>query len=53
MFASTEAEHHSFGDISRYSAARLPDGVVAKVVDLLARCPARDAKNNGSLLSLG
>jgi FAD/FMN-containing dehydrogenase len=53
MFASVEAEHHSFGDVSRYSRAPLPDSVVAKVVDLLAACPARDAGNNGSMWSLG
>jgi len=53
MFASTEAEHHSFGDISRYAQAPLPDRTVAKVVDLLAACPSRDAKNNGSMWSLG
>jgi FAD/FMN-containing dehydrogenase len=53
MFASTELEHHSFGDISRYSAAPLPDRVVAKVVDLVAACPSRDAVNNGSMWSLG
>jgi FAD/FMN-containing dehydrogenase len=53
MFASTEAEHHSFGDISRYSQAPLPDSAVAKVVDLLVACPSRDATNNGSMWSLG
>jgi hypothetical protein len=53
MFASTEATHHSFGDISRYSKAPLPDSVVAKVVDLIARCPQRAANNNGSMWSLG
>lgn len=53
MFASVEAKHHAFGDISRYSAAPLPDAVVGKVVDLLAACPARDADNNGSMWSLG
>jgi FAD/FMN-containing dehydrogenase len=53
MFASVEAQHHSFGDISRYSKAPLPDSAVAKVVDLLAACPSRDKTNNGSIWSLG
>ena len=53
MFASVEAQHHSFGDISRYSKAPLPDSAVARVVDLLAACPSRDATNNGSMWSLG
>jgi FAD/FMN-containing dehydrogenase len=53
MFASVEAEHHSFGDISRYSKAPLPDSVMAKVVDLLTACPSRDDANNGSMWSLG
>ncbi len=53
MFASVEAQHHSFGDVSRYSKAPLPDSAVAKVVDLLAACPSRDDTNNGSIWSLG
>jgi FAD/FMN-containing dehydrogenase len=53
MFASVEAEHHAFGDISRYSRAPLPDSVVAQVIDLVAACPTRDATNNGSMWSLG
>jgi FAD/FMN-containing dehydrogenase len=53
MLAGAEAELHSFGDISRYSAAPLPAGAVAKVVDLLVECPSRDTNNNGSVWSLG
>jgi FAD/FMN-containing dehydrogenase len=53
MFASTEQESHSFGDISRYAAKPIPDSAVAKLVDLLAACPSRDDKNNGSIWSLG
>ncbi len=53
MFASTEAERHGFGDLSRYSNKPLPDRVVAKVADLLANCPSRDAASNGSMWSLG
>ena len=53
MFASSEAERHGFGDLSRYSNKPLPDRVVAKVADLLANCPSRDAESNGSMWSLG
>ncbi len=53
MFASVEAERHSFGDISRYSREPLPDHVVAKVADLLADCPTRTKDENGSMWSLG
>jgi FAD/FMN-containing dehydrogenase len=53
LLAGTEAELHSYGDVSRYSAAPLPAAAVAGVVDLLARCPSRDANNNGSVWSLG
>jgi FAD/FMN-containing dehydrogenase len=53
MFASAETERHGFGDLSRYSNKPLGDSVVAKVVDLLANCPSRDAASNGSMWSLG
>lgn len=53
MFASKEAQRHSFGDISRYAAEPLPDAAVAKVFDLLAACPSRTAEDNGSMWSLG
>lgn len=53
MFASTEAERHSWGDISRYSRNPLPDHVMAKVGDLLAECPVRTKDENGSMWSLG
>jgi FAD/FMN-containing dehydrogenase len=53
MFASAEAERHGFGDLSRYSNKPLPDRVHAKVADVLANCPSRDASSNGSMWSLG
>jgi FAD/FMN-containing dehydrogenase len=53
MFASAEGTRHSFGDISRYSAAPLPERVVDRVVDLLAECPTRTETSNGSMWSLG
>jgi FAD/FMN-containing dehydrogenase len=53
IFASAEAEKHSFGDISRYASKPLPQAVVAAMVDLLARCPSRSDDANGSLWSLG
>jgi hypothetical protein len=53
IFASAEAEKHSFGDISRYARKPLPQAVVADMVNLLARCPSRSDDANGSLWSLG
>jgi FAD/FMN-containing dehydrogenase len=53
IFASSEAEKHSFGDISRYAATKLPAGVVDDMVSLLAKCPSRSDDANGSLWSLG
>ncbi|CAN5520513.1 FAD-binding oxidoreductase [soil metagenome] len=53
MFASTETESHSYGDISRYAAEPIPDSAVATLIDLLANCPSRTATANGSIWSLG
>ena len=53
VFASTEGPRHGWGDISRYSRKPLPDHVMAKVADLLANCPSRNADENGSMWSLG
>jgi len=53
MIATAEPPSHSFGDISRYTAAPLPDRAVAAVVDLLAACPSRTDDANGSFWSLG
>jgi FAD/FMN-containing dehydrogenase len=53
MFSSAETERHGFGDLSRYSNKPLPDRIHAKVADLLANCPSRDASSNGSMWSLG
>jgi FAD/FMN-containing dehydrogenase len=53
IFASAEAEKHSFADISRYAANSLPAAVVEDIVDLLAGCPSRSDEANGSLWSLG
>jgi FAD/FMN-containing dehydrogenase len=53
MFASAETESHSFGDISRYAAAPIPNQAIIKIVDLLANCPSRTETANGSIWSLG
>ena len=53
MFASSEGTRHSFGDVSRYSKAPLPDDTYAKIADLLAVCPSRTPESNGSMWSLG
>jgi hypothetical protein len=52
-FASTEVDRHSFGDISRYSAAPLPPSAASTVDDLLANCPSWSAEANGSFWNLG
>ncbi|MBA2521384.1 MAG: FAD-binding oxidoreductase, partial [Chloroflexia bacterium] len=52
MFVSEEADWHSYGDISRYAAAPIPDRAIGDLVDLLAACPSRTATANGSLWSL-
>jgi FAD/FMN-containing dehydrogenase len=53
MIASTEAESHSWGDISRYADAPLPESVTTRLVDLLSECPSRSDEANGSIWSLG
>ncbi len=53
MFASAEGTRHSFGDVSRYSRAPLPDQTYARIAELLAECPSRTAQSNGSMWSLG
>jgi hypothetical protein len=53
LIATDEPPSHSFGDISRYAAAPLPDGVYGRLVDLLTACPSRTDSANGSLWSLG
>jgi FAD/FMN-containing dehydrogenase len=53
MISTPEPESHSFGDISRYADAPLPDYVISKIVDLIANCPSRTDDANGSFWSLG
>jgi FAD/FMN-containing dehydrogenase len=53
VFATTEPEPHSFGDISRYAAKPVPEHAVDKMVDLLTHCPSRTDAANGSVWSLG
>jgi FAD/FMN-containing dehydrogenase len=53
IFASDEPPVHSFGDISRYAPAPIPQHTVQRVVDLLARTPSRSDEANGAFWSLG
>lgn len=53
MIASAEPEPHSWGDISRYSAASLPGDTLEKLVDAVVHCPHREDDVNGSIWSLG
>jgi FAD/FMN-containing dehydrogenase len=52
MIASAEAEPHSWGDISRYAAAPLPEGTISALVDFVVDCPYRTEESNGSIWSL-
>jgi hypothetical protein len=53
MFASKESPRHSWGDLSRYSTAPLPDTVMEDIAQQVASCPSRSATANGSFWSLG
>jgi FAD/FMN-containing dehydrogenase len=53
MIASGEPDPHSFGDISRYAKAALPESAITAMVDLIADCPSRSADANGGIWSLG
>ena len=52
MIASAEAESHSWGDISRYAGAPLPDATIAALVEAVVDCPHRTDTANGSIWSL-
>ena len=52
-WTSEETESHSFGDISRYAAEPLPEKATNALIELLAECPSRSEKANGSIWSLG
>jgi FAD/FMN-containing dehydrogenase len=47
------AAPHSYGDISRFAKTAISSDVIAKLVDLLAKCPSRTETANGSIYSLG
>lgn len=51
--ATVEPPSHSFGDVSRYSSAVMPDQVYADIANLIANCPSRSDDANGSFWSLG
>jgi FAD/FMN-containing dehydrogenase len=53
MIASTETESHSWGDISRYANAPIPQRTTTDLVDLLVEAPSRSAEANASIWSLG
>lgn len=53
MIASGEPEPHSWGNISRYANAPIPERVTTQLVDLLVECPSRSEDANGSIWSLG
>jgi hypothetical protein len=42
-----EPEPHSYGDISRYADAPIPQDAISDMVDILVDAPSRDADDNG------
>jgi FAD/FMN-containing dehydrogenase len=52
MFETPDGPRHSWGDVSRYSNAPLPDRIYGKIADLVADCPSRTPQSNGSMWSL-
>jgi hypothetical protein len=52
MFSTGESESRSFGDISRYANAPIPDTAIKNIVELLGACQVRTAAANGSIWSL-
>jgi FAD/FMN-containing dehydrogenase len=53
IIASGEAEPHSWGDMSRYANAPIPQRVTTQMVDLLVESPSRSDEANASIWSLG
>ncbi|MBV9579975.1 MAG: FAD-binding oxidoreductase [Chloroflexi bacterium] len=53
IWVTEEPPVHSFGDISRYAPAPIPDSVVQQLVELLVNCPSRTDNSNGAIWSLG
>jgi FAD/FMN-containing dehydrogenase len=53
IWVTEEPPIHSFGDISRYARAPIPESVVHNLVELLVNCPSRSENANGSFWSLG
>ncbi len=54
--ASAEPAPHSYGDISRYADAPIPQDVISTMVDILVDLPSRSADDNGpngSIWALG
>ena len=52
-FTNPESENHSWGDISRYADAPLPETALARVVDLVADAPSRTATTNVQFWMMG
>ncbi|MGW4929073.1 FAD-binding oxidoreductase [Agromyces sp. NPDC004153] len=52
-FTNPASENHSWGDISRYADAPLPEAALARVVDLLADAPSRSTTTNVQFWMIG
>jgi FAD/FMN-containing dehydrogenase len=52
-FTNPESENHSWGDISRYANAPLPERALERVVALIADAPSRTASTNVQFWMIG
>lgn len=52
-FTNPESENHSWGDISRYADAPIPESAFERIVELLADAPSRSEHTNAQFWMLG
>lgn len=52
-FTNPESENHSWGDISRYADAPLPEAALQRIVDLTADAPSRTPTTNVQFWMIG
>lgn len=52
-FTNPESENHSWGDISRYANAPLPEKALERVVELIADAPSRTESTNVQFWMIG
>ncbi len=52
-FTNPESENHSWGDISRFADAPLPESALERVVELIADAPSRSPETNVQFWMIG